>query len=46
MIKKSKQRTSFENNNQIPIRILYKKVGQTPEVRIINLYKLKKLKKL
>lgn len=42
MIKKSKQRTSFENNNQIPIRILYKKVGQTPEVKIINLYKLKK----
>lgn len=38
-----KQKREIKTNSKIPIRVLYKKVGEAPEVKIINdVYKLKK----
>lgn len=45
MIKKIKKQTppTLNSNSKNPIRVLYKKVGQAPEVKIISdVYKLKK----
>ena len=42
-VKKLKQIPSIISNTKVPIRVLYKKVGQIPEVKIISdVYKLKK----
>ena len=42
-IKKLKQNPSIISNTKVPIRVLYKKVGKIPEVKIISdVYKLKK----
>ena len=41
--KVKKQKSSIKSSSKIPIRVLYKKVGQAPEVKIISdVYKLKK----
>lgn len=42
-IKQQKETSSINSNSKIPIRVLYKKVEQAPEVKIISdVYKLKK----
>ena len=42
-IRKQTKMHSINSNSNFPIRVLYKKVGQAPEIKIIsNVYKLKK----
>lgn len=43
MIRKARKQSSVANTNvKVPIRVLYKKVGKAPEVKIVDIYKLKK----